>query len=376
MIDELDLIALPLDGFRQIMGVDPWHFWQMRMPNGCSGLYTHYRWLRDGYAARYDFIQAIVMAEQMMARNLEYWPGLRYQDNELVRMVVPRQAVVYNVTPMKIHVDWHRVRQVGRRTWTLLSNVALAYGMSDDITITVPGLPAGTVAGEVHICYTGTTVQIRPVLVSVTGNVATIVVKKWLLADPVLWESGDMIDPTDIDNLLADVDVYRVTYDTTHAITLAWEPEINACGCLQEGCAVCAGATLTACASRGDWSNGLIGWQAATYSNGAWIPSQFPWYRYPDMAYVSYEHGANPAPDRYMSAYWAQTVAHLAVAMMDEADCGCGETLNAMRYWREDLGYSKDFSHQLGPADLDNPFGQRRGHIAAWKAVLMHLGDE
>lgn len=378
LINDLDLTALPLDTFRQIMGVDPWHFWQMSTPTGCSSVYTHYRWLGDGYVARHDFIQAIVMAEQTLARKLEFWPGLRYQENEIVRLIVPRQPVLYNRTPMKIHVDWHRVQQVGRRTWALLGSVAMAtlYTASEDVTITIAGLPAGTIASEIVVCYTGTQVQIRPIQVTVSGAVATINIKRWLMGDPDLWSVGTVIDPSDNDNLLALVDVYRVTYDTSHAITLAWEPEIQMCGCLTDSCNVCAGATQSACASRGDWANGLIGWQAANYAAGVWTPATLPWSRYPDMSYVSYLHGANPDPDRYMSMFWAQIVSHMAVALMDEAGCGCSDTMSAMLYWKEDLAYSKDSSHQLGPMDIDNPFGQRRGQISAWKAVLMQAGEE
>lgn len=377
LIQDLDLTALPLDVFRKVMGIDPWHFWQMGTPAGCSGLYTHWRWLGDGYVARHDFIDAIVMAEQTMARQMEYWPGLRYRENELVRMTTPRQPVLYNVTPMKIHVDWHRVRQVGRRTWTLLDDAyVLVYTNSSDVVLTVPGLPAGTTADEVVVCYAGTQVQIRPIHVTVASGTATITIKKWLLADPELWETGAVIDPNDTDNLLPDVDVYRLTYDTAHAITLAWEPEIYACGCLTDSCTVCAGATQTACASRGDWENGLIGWQAANYAAGVWTPSTLTWSRFPDMAYVSYLHGSNPEPNNYMSSFWAQIVAHMAVASMDEAGCGCSDTMSAMLYWKEDLAYSKESSHQLGPMDIDNPFGQRRGQIAAWKAVLMQAGEE
>lgn len=373
-LEDLDLTALPLDYFRKIMGIDPWHFWQMRTPEGCSGVYAHYRWLGDGYIARYDFIQAILMAEKLLARPLEYWPGLRYRENEIVRMTKPRQTVLYNETPMKLHVDHQRVQQVGRRAWTLLSTVVPVYTTAL-ATLTIPGLPAGTTAEEVVICYHDTQVQIRPIHVTVVAGTATVTMDKWLMGDTTLWESGARIDPTDNDNLLAEVDAYRLTYDVAYGITLAWEPGIQTCGCLEPGCVICQLYTQSACPTRGDYENGLIGWQAADYANGAWGYTNLM-SRWPDMAYVNYLHGADPSPDRYMSMYWAQIVSHLAVAQMDEAECGCSDTTSAMLYWKEDLGYSKDSSHQLGPADLDNPFGQRRGQIAAWKAVLMQVGEE
>jgi hypothetical protein len=197
------------------------------------------------------------------------------------------------------------------------------------------------------------------------------------MGDPDLWEEDDIIDPTDDDNLLASVDVYRVTYDPLHAIMLAWEPELQRCGCLEETCVTCTNATHLACAVRGDYKHGLVGWQAGAYdaSAGNWVGHAFPSTRFPDMAYVNYLHGMNPYPDRYMSMYWAQLVSHFAVTFMDEAACGCSDVLNSLRYWMEDLGFIKDTSHTLGPSDIDNPYGTRRGQIAAWKAVLMHIGD-
>lgn len=374
-LEDLDLTSLPLDYFRQIMGIDPWHFWQMGLPTGCSGLYTHYRWLGGGYTARYDFIQAIVMAEHTLAQKLEFWPGLRYSENELERLTTPRQVMLYNRTPMKIRTHWARIRQVGKRVWTVLASVVPSYTTAM-ATVTVVFLPTGITADEIVVCYSGTHVQIRPIKVSIDSlaGTATITINKWLMADPGLWESSDQIDPTDNDNMLDMVDVYRVTYDSTDSILLAWEPELQACGCLSPVCVVCGNATQAACPSRGDYANGLVGWQAANYAAGAWttiLPG-----RYPELAYVSYLHGARPDPDPYMSMYWAQIVSHMAVALMDEADCGCGDVVNSMRYWKEDLSYSKDSSHQLGPMDLDNPFGARRGLIAAWKAVLMDAGED
>lgn len=376
MIDELNLTSLPLDVFRKVMGVDPWHFWQMSTPVGCSSVYTHYRWVGDSGPGRYDYVQAIVMAEQQLAQKLDYWPGLIYANNEIVRLVTPRQPVLYNRVPMKLETRWHRIYQTGLQTWVLITDVVPVYAASEDVTFAVV-VPAGTTASEIVVCYDGTHAPIRPIAVSVSAGVATITIKKWLMGDPDLWATDALIDPNDNNDLLDVVSVYRVTYDSQHAILLAWEPEIQYCGCLSEDCVVCSNATHVACAVRGDYKNGLVGWQAGEYDNveAQWLSHAFPSTRWPDLAYVNYLHGFDPSPDSYMNPYWAQVVAHFAVSFMDEADCGCADVLSSMRYWREDLGFTKDTSHQLGPSDLDNPYGQRRGQLAAWKAVLMHVGD-
>lgn len=374
MLSDLNLTSIPLDTFRQVMGIDPWHFWQMKIPTGCSDTYAHYRWICDGTPGRYDFTQALLMAEQLLAQKLDYWPGTRYTKGEVIKLTPPRQSVLYNRMPMKLQTRWMHVKDVGHETLTLVADVLVVYTALDDVVMTI-AVPDGTLANEIVVCYDGTTVPIRPIHVTVSANVATITIKKWLMADPSLWETCDVIDPDDTDNLLSSVSVYRVTYNQQLAILLVWEPEIQYCGCLEETCSVCTNAAHLACAVRGDYKNGLIGWQAAEYANSAWLGHQFPSTRYPDLAYVNYLHGANPNPHKYMSLYWAQIVSHFAVSLMDEAACGCASVLNSLRYWMEDIGYVKDSSHTLGPSDIDNPFGTRRGQIAAWKAVLMHVGD-
>lgn len=372
-----NLTALPLDDFRRIMGIDPWHFWQMDQPNGCAGVTTHYRWINtESWPGRFDYVQALIMAEQQLAQKLDYWPGLLYTNNEIVRLVTPRQPVLYNHTPMKLETHWHHVQATGLITRTLIiAGYALAYGGSDDVVL-VQAVPAGTVASEIDVCYPGTHHSIRPISVVISAGAATVTIKKWLLGDPDLWTTNALLDPADASDMLATVDIYRVTYDNQHAILLAWEPEIQWCGCLNEDCVVCSNATHVACAVRGDYKNGLVGWQAAEYVNSGWLGHAFPSSRWPDMAYINYLHGADTGNDRYMSPYWGQIVSHFAVSLMDEAGCGCTNALSQMRYWAEDMGLVKESSsHTLGPVDTDNPYGPRRGQIAAWKAVLMHVGD-
>lgn len=375
-IADLDQTALPVDDFRKVMGIDPWHFWQMRTPAGCSGVYTHYRYTGENGPGRYDYIQAINMAEQQLAQKLNYWPGLKYEQAEEIRLVKPRQPVLYNRTPMQLETRWHHVMNVGLRTWTLLDEaVAVAYGASEDVVLSIV-VPAGTVAGEVVVCYATTQTAIRPIKVTISAGNANITIKKWLMADPELWDTDDLIDPTDNDNFLSSVDIYRVTFNSQQAVLLAWEPEVQACGCLEETCVTCSNATHLACAVRGDWKHGLIGWQAAEYANARWTNHAFPSTRYPDLAYVNYQHGAYPYPSRYVSPYWQQVIAHFAVCFLDEADCGCGDTLSSIRHWMEDLALIKENSSRtLGQSATDNPFGSMRGQIAAWNAVLMHVGD-
>jgi len=76
-----------------------------------------------------------------------------------------------------------------------------------------------------------------------------------------------------------------------------------------------------------------------------------------------------------MEDHWKRIVAHFASSLLDRPPCDCA--LTDWEYWREDLalaGGSDATGNQTGlfravDSDLDNPFGTRRGMLAAWRAV-------
>jgi len=388
---------MPLDWWRQAMGIDPYHFWQMTNDNhplrGYSHIYPHHRWqytlVNDAMPARdakrgpgrYDIIQAILEAESALAQYspLNTWPGPTYVENEKVVIQKPKQVTMYRKLPFGLTTKWHHVRYVGVETFTEIeSGVALAYA-GDDATCSV----TTTVdADEIVVRYAGETVQLRPVDVSKAGNTATITIKRWLCADPDLWDDASPIDSDDTANLIATVDVYRRHIDPSQQILLAWEPDISTCGCLEtDSCAACQQATRNACAIRRDYDIGFVGWQTATWdadeeeyvrSSACW-----PYNRHPDYAYISYEHGFDNENQRYMSSRWVKTVAALAAAVIPEYVEDTTMRPDAMHYWRVDLSVpDENGKHRnLDLGDLSNPFGVRRGQVEAWRSVKRILGE-
>ena len=70
-------------------------------------------------------------------------------------------------------------------------------------------------------------------------------------------------------------------------------------------------------------------------------------------------------------------VARMAMAELARPVCGCDSANRELYRWQFDLSQTArgDELFSIAPEDLANPFGTRRGHVLAWKAVknLRHL---
>ncbi len=382
--DEMALTIMPLDTLRSIVGVDPYHFWGMTyaghpISQTCDKCFAHYRWTSKDATARHDIINACVEAEQLFADILGFYPGYKYADYEEVYLEKPRQVARYTPTPYTLQTRWRKISQVGDETYTIIQAAkAVVYVASDDVSISQT-VTVGTIPCEVVVCYPGTTVEIRPIDVSVSGVTATILVKRWLMGDPDNWDSGDCIDASDSSNLLQTVDIYRKWYDPSSQVMMAWEPNVRRCGCFvnsgtTEGCVVCQGATQSACALRHDFDLGFIAWQLADWNatTEEYDVASACFTRYPDLGYVNYLHGVPPDPGHcYMSRMWARLVTVLTICNLDTRMCSCSNIQNFVNYWREELGKStEDRSHTMSQSATESPIGgSRRGHIHVWDAI-------
>lgn len=382
--DDLLSSTLQLEQFRQVLGINPYHFWQMRFTkhpyNGCSESYTHYRYLGERGPGRYDIIQAINTAESMLSGLLNYKLGYNYAQHEHVVLPVPKQ-LTYRVSPYTFQTRWEKVLEVGQRVWDLIESVTFwSVGdpdtMAESISFTV-ALAEDIPACELKVCYQGTQVPIEPVEISVSGLVATIVIKRWLLGKPSDWEDGAVIDANSLANLINTVDVYHVWLDPSRQITLAWQPEFNLCGCGGATCPVCSLAMQSACATPGIFKVGVIAWQPATYyPELGYTGVSLVMPRYPDMAWINYSHGVIDEKCT-MPSYWRRVVTLLALTYLDNGACGCADVANVYSYWQEDLAkVSERQTFNLGPSEMDNPLGKRRGAINAWQAVKQAIGEQ
>lgn len=376
----LDRTITPLDTFREILGIDPYRFWQFDHPDHgevseCDVLYTHFRYQSSNrIAGRYEFSNALFRAEFSLCDKLGYYIGPMYSENETAVIGKVVQPVVYATVPNTFQTKWRHVLRVGKLTWTNISSEAIIIDMSsDEVVLTVTGV-TGYAENEITVCYANEYVRIRPIEVSISGDTATITIRRWLLANPLLWNSSVAIDATVAANYVASVDIYRRYIDVTDQLTLVWRPTLSTCNCELPTCTMCNPQEDTGCAFQGNFLEGTVAYKHAIYSEGQWIYSTACLYRRPDMVCINYEHGLEI--DDPLIDYWSQMVVHYAIALIPDMVCGCCDVLNESKYWQEDLSHAASGlgSYMMGQSEAENPFGHRRGAIEAWHAVLQGVG--
>jgi len=375
ILDDLSISIMPLEYFRQVMGINPYHFWQMHSVLhpyiSCSDVYTHYRWQGDRGPGRYDILQVLNHATANLAKLLNYQVGPDYIENEKVVLTQPRQVPVHGL-PRTLCTKYQHIITIGRRTWTLIS-AAEAVTYTGEIVTLVVTVGTDVTADEVRVCYPGTTVPIEPAEVSIdpATHLATITLRRWMMGDPVDWESGIVIDADDANNLLQTLDVYQVWYDPTQQILLEWDGQEDLCG----SGAPCTNSTQLACAMRGQYEIGAVIWQpisvAGTVISGA---SLLGW-TYPQAAYINYLSGLID-DEQHMPVYWRNIVSKLAVTYLDSGLCGCDNIINAIAYWQEDKSRSSDKGNwMLSPSGVSSTLGTARGGLLAWEAVKNSIGE-
>lgn len=367
---DMTISLLPLDTFREIAGVTGYHFWGFRDPlaidgaDECDVPWLHYRWLLRKGVGRFDMLTALAKAESRMADILDYWPFAKY-DNEKITLQRPRPYVSYR-QPQITQLKWGHIQAIGDQTWQSLQAGAVpVYGATDDVTIVV-ALASTVDVDEVVVCYPGTQVPIRPIYCTLAGLNLTITIKKWLLGNPNVWtqrvtDNTVMKDPTDMANMLATVDVYRVYVDDSDIhVTFDEHGTCDNTDCAKEQEGICVS---------------YIDKRAPLFK---WYPKEdtfWTHYRPPESISLNYTHGLNHTNyGSYMS--WALVVSHFAIALLDDVGCDCKEADFCFRYWQEDLAHADEGgSTALSAPRLGNPFGTKRGAIEAWEFVRTKVGS-
>lgn len=211
-------------------------------------------------------------------------------------------------------------------------------GFNTLATVTV-NVPAGTDESEVVCFFSSGDIpaplsredcEIRPVSVSISGNVATItfplvlavLIANFLKLVPVPLDATDTIYATT-------VDVYRRTVDLTQAGTLIWETGIP---CDTPPCTV---SISTGCFRATNARQGYVTPVPAEYDD-----AEAEWVRlYPDTPYapdrvtVNYICGV-PRIKHQLNPIWKDAVAKLATALLPNKSLGCAYADLRLSYYR------------------------------------------
>lgn len=421
-------MTLPLDTWRQIMGLNPWFFWQFGQSAGpnaivpinskCGPLTYEYSWQGSDAAGRDDIRTAIADAQFKLSDYLGYRPMPEYVDFALVDWPRYYEATLtrgydFDATYRRVAVEAPEgyVQAMGVESLTLIGTATVGGGtlvysalfssLQDTFTITLPTTVTDTsqialyfsTADRFDDTAVGERWRIEPIDVSISGGNVVVKGRKWLVAKPILYQNpvAAMLDPTSAANFVTSLDVYQRTTNgngnsiTTCQATLVYET--NDCGACWGRCCCSSGTVSSDPGTTGeviarsgirDVTLGLVTPGAAVYDTSAgtwssqWCCTQS--YCDPDRVKLRYLAGF-PLEGRQMARKFRDPVAWLAAAELKRRICACRETNERLHDLQLDVSYESTQVERYvpSPEDLSNPFGVRKGHIAAWRAVRYEI---
>jgi hypothetical protein len=227
--------------------------------------------------------------------------------------------------------------------------------------------------------------RIQPVAISISGGVATVRGRSYLLIKPVLREGAavddSVLDPATASNYVTQVEIAtRVTdasgqLSTNAQATLLWESPSweSCCNSFVSSSDPAAVGTAVARVGIRDAKLGEVVPVQALYDSttGLWTGVS-PWCTYnPDRVTVRYLAGW-PLENGSMAKKWQIIVARLAAAELARRICACDNANQELYHWQFDLSRAagaNDEQYSISFSDLDNPIGTRRGQVWAWNQI-------
>lgn len=363
---------IPLELFCAYFGFDPQHFYQLAGPkapveSACATLVYEYAWQNAGVVGRSDIRAAIASA------------------NEKVRGYVG-----YSLTPMyrtitrpwtfpTVELPEGEIIALGSEVLTSLGTASVVLTDTDgdgipDVFSAVFAVAApegGEYAAYFAAAdrYDGSGIgerwEIAPITVAtnpVTNQVA-ISGPAWLLVRPIQYQGRrrtavdlDAANPAVYANTL---ELARRTTDATGAVSVAWLRTPLPTFCDSSG-------SLAISAEILDARRGVI---RPTYG------SCWPWaghWREPDTITITYRAGHREA---LLSEAWRDVFMRFVAAEVARPICTCDKANQDLYEWQFDLaraGGKMDEQFQIAQSALECPFGTRRGHVVAWKAMRFY----
>lgn len=388
---------LSLDEFAAIIGMHPFYANQFgvnipaRSRGACQSVLYQDIWQDSDNISREEIAQAIALAEQQFHELAGYWPAPKFIETE--RHDYPK---FYDKSYINAWTqpDWRYksikansgyIQSVGTETLTLIDDTVAVTaqdydndGFDEAFSATV-AVTAGTDPSTLAVFFSSAdrpidgelnNWEIRPLSISVTGAVATIIGGRYLLTVPNLELEYDPqpLDATDNANYVTDIAVYYRTTDTSDTGSLIWEQVLAGCVDTTSPCDV---VVDTACWIARDKDSGWLApvsaqWDADTSAFVGNCP-EICW-RPPDRVTLNYLAGYPRQANGKMDNTRARIVALLAINHLPNRKCGCDRVDVRLEYWRQ---YPSDGQGNvfITPEQANNPLGSSRGLIEAWKLL-------
>lgn len=400
---------LPLDTFFRVLGVHPLHSSQVvyAIESDDRGLtcdepLVQYSWMRADRTGREEIAQIIAQAEQNLAEQLGYLPGVRWVADEEVQFPRPANPMLYNMPAIDVRgfnqsfrTKYGFVISGGTEAKTLIANAAVVFSDLDGDgyfeTATVTSATTITDEDEIALFYPGESGdnawEIRPLRsVVIAGGIVTVVCNRAQLLAPELQEgfseaASRAVDSQDDTKFLANVDIYRRWNNPATQAQFVWSPLATNCDCLfSGGCPSCTFSLQEGCLMTRDARLGVVSAQPATWDavDSEFTPSVFSVWRAPDKVKLYYRTGYRnlslTRPLSTLDSDWARVITYYAASMLDRPLCGCKTLESQIMYWRQNLAVT--VTTQAGTTQfrtsnkmLDNPLGTTRGAVNAWQLV-------
>jgi hypothetical protein len=381
-------MTLPLETWRSIFSAHPFHFWGLAssavpVTSDCNVVTKEYAWQDAMAAGRSEIRRAIETAETRLREYLGYPVAPTYLSREI------SWPGGYQPT---VQLPDGYVQAIGVESLALIEEVAVTYtdadsdGLLDTFIATVTTTetdPERLVvyfvpADRLEQAAVSERWRVAPVSITINGGTATIKGRRWLLVRPILYEGirAAALDPQTAGNLATHIAVYsRHTIDPQ--ATLTWEagPWPWFCSCTTDASGDPAAiATASARVALRDARHGIVAPAEAVYDadSATWHAAYWGTCRAPDHVTINYLAGL-PLVAGQMDPAWQLIVARLAAAELGKPIEACKVSNRELHVWQTDLartgGNNDEQFGAISAADLDNPFGTRRGHVYAWKRV-------
>lgn len=409
---------LPTYTFFQTLGFHPFHAYgiagtgDLAVSTGCDTLVRRYEWQNSDAVGMLAIEQAIEQAETKLRNYLGYSVAPHYV-SEVIPWPANGNAWGSDGRWLSMQLSEGEVRAVGVETLTSISVAAVvAYSDTDgdsiNDTFTISAASTITDASQIAVYFSvgdrfaafGATTalsprwRLQPITVTISGGTITVTGPIQLCVKPLKYEGvvnigANGLDPATAANFVTTLDLYqRITATdgntvATSQAVVTWETRpSHGWWCCCDSCTTASysgsvldvASTAQAVARVGirDARHGLITPAAELYdSAGQTWSASWPVCDTPDRVTVRYLAGWPLGSDGQMQGPFRTLVARMAMAELARPVCGCDAANRELYYWQFDLSQTArgDELFGISPENLNNPFGTRRGHVYAWKAV-------
>jgi hypothetical protein len=364
-----------LNAWQHYMKANAWHF------NSIDGAGTQAPLADPGdvlyvQPERDIIAEGIVNALSMASRYLGFFHRPVY-----VRETIPFTSGWPGTYGAMVRARWRHIQAVGRRATQLLGdgNTAIVYsdedgdGVDDTATITITDAAIASISDPTEIQAFFRTAdslapveaderwQIEPLRVEISGTTATLTGHRSLFVSPALWRlpyrspnynssSKNSGTTTDAANFITNVAIYRVYPDSAGAVRFHMTSARN--------CATCAVDYCDGTATIQDAENGYLR-VCSDCATGVCVG-------YTKAVEIHYLAGYP------LDAITGQPDSALTIAILRLANTLMSyepqDTKDALsRQWLHDFELMP--AAELAPDVINNPFGLRRGQIAAFRTL-------